>query len=321
MSKVLKAPFPYFGGKSTVAQEVWKRFGKVNNYVEPFFGSGALLLANPNRGITETVNDKDHFLANFWRAVKHDPEAVAYYADKPVSEVDLNVNHYWLITEGAYLIRNIEVDRHLFDAEVAGLWLWGACSWIAKGWCAGNGSWIIKNGEWVKSAGEGIKRQLPHLGDRGKGINRRLSKQSTRRDFIQQWMTALAERMRDVRITCGDWSRIVGFSATLKRGKTAVFLDPPYSEDAVRDKSVYKEESSTVAHDCKEWAIEQGETPNMLIALCGYEHEHTFPDNWVKYRWSTRGGYSNQNRKGNDNRYKECIWFSPNCKNTQSGFF
>ncbi len=37
----LKAPFPWFGGKSRVAPDVWARFGDVANYVEPFFGGGA----------------------------------------------------------------------------------------------------------------------------------------------------------------------------------------------------------------------------------------------------------------------------------------
>ena len=40
----LRAPFPWFGGKSRVAPLVWDRFGDVPNYVEPFFGSGAVLL-------------------------------------------------------------------------------------------------------------------------------------------------------------------------------------------------------------------------------------------------------------------------------------
>jgi hypothetical protein len=31
----LVAPFPYFGGKRTIADEVWKRLGDVKNYVEP----------------------------------------------------------------------------------------------------------------------------------------------------------------------------------------------------------------------------------------------------------------------------------------------
>lgn len=38
----LKAPFPWFGGKSRVAPLIWARFGEVRNYVEPFAGSLAV---------------------------------------------------------------------------------------------------------------------------------------------------------------------------------------------------------------------------------------------------------------------------------------
>ena len=39
----LSAPFPWFGGKRQVADEVWSAFGDVVNYVEPFAGSLAVL--------------------------------------------------------------------------------------------------------------------------------------------------------------------------------------------------------------------------------------------------------------------------------------
>jgi hypothetical protein len=35
----LKAPFPWFGGKSRVAPLVWERFGDIAVYAEPFAGS------------------------------------------------------------------------------------------------------------------------------------------------------------------------------------------------------------------------------------------------------------------------------------------
>ena len=38
---------PVVWGKSRVADLVWKRFGDTPNYVEPFFGSGAVLLKRP----------------------------------------------------------------------------------------------------------------------------------------------------------------------------------------------------------------------------------------------------------------------------------
>lgn len=47
-SPKLKAPFPWFGGKARVASMVWERFGaEIGNYMEPFFGSGAVLLGRP----------------------------------------------------------------------------------------------------------------------------------------------------------------------------------------------------------------------------------------------------------------------------------
>ena len=80
----MKSPYPWFGGKARIADLVWSRFGAVKNYVEPFFGGGAVLLNRPQpfRG-PETVNDINGFLANFWRSVQADPDAVANYADWP----------------------------------------------------------------------------------------------------------------------------------------------------------------------------------------------------------------------------------------------
>jgi site-specific DNA-adenine methylase len=46
----MKAPFPWFGGKSRAAHLVWERFGNVPNYVEPFAGSLAVLLSRPGTG-------------------------------------------------------------------------------------------------------------------------------------------------------------------------------------------------------------------------------------------------------------------------------
>ena len=70
----MKSPFPYFGGKRKVAAEAWAALGDVDSYAEPFAGSLAVLLERPlwHQGRTETVNDADHYLANFWRALRAD---------------------------------------------------------------------------------------------------------------------------------------------------------------------------------------------------------------------------------------------------------
>ena len=66
-------------------------------YVEPFAGSLACLLARPTGGgAREIVCDLDGGIANFWRAVEADPDAVAYWADHPSIHHDLTARHKWL---------------------------------------------------------------------------------------------------------------------------------------------------------------------------------------------------------------------------------
>jgi DNA adenine methylase len=318
----LRAPFPWFGGKSTVAEIIWQRFGDVPNYVEPFFGSGAVLLARPHAPKTETINDKDHFVANFWRAVKHDPDAVAHWADWPVNETDLHARHYWLVTEGAARIAAIEGDPDVYDAQVAGWWVWGACSWIGSSWCSGRGPWQWGADGWAKAdmaegdSGQGINRQRPHLWA-PMGFNKTLPNGVSRGQFIRDWLTTLADRLRDVRVCVGDWSRVCGPSVTDRHGMTAVFLDPPYADTATRTENLYTTDCLSVAHDVRAWAIEQGGNPLMRICLAGYEGEHELPGEWVSVAWRAHGGFANQcddqDGLGRRNASRERLWFSPHC--------
>lgn len=324
----LKAPFPWFGGKSRVAHIVWDRFGNVPNYVEPFFGSGAVLLARPNAPGIETVNDRDCMLANFWRALQHDPDEVAYHADNPVNEADQHARHLWLVHQEEFRER-MKVDPDFYDAKVAGYWVWGQCIWIGSGWCSVE---LPHLGD----AGKGVNRQLPHLGNAGTGVHRKLphlgdagtgdvcvsdpTSGTRSHASIVAYMRELAERMRRVRVCCGDWSRVCGPSPTVKLGITGVFLDPPYAAEADRAE-LYSTEDFSVAHDVRQWAIENGDNPELRIALCGYEGEHAMPDTWECVAWKARGGYGSQgNGRGRDNAGRERIWFSPHCLKPPSLF-
>lgn len=133
MQNNLKAPFPYFGGKSKIADVVWQRFGIVSNFVDPFFGSGAMLLKAPwPAERTETVNDIDGLLCNFWRALQADPEAVAAAADWPVSELDLHARHRWLVDRRSE-VEKLIADPAYYDVKAAGWWVWGISQWIGSG--------------------------------------------------------------------------------------------------------------------------------------------------------------------------------------------
>jgi DNA adenine methylase len=330
----LKAPFPYFGGKSRVAEIVWDRFGDVPNYIEPFFGSGAVLLNRPTDPRIETVNDLDCMVANFWRALQHDPDKVAWYADNPVNEVDQHARHLWLCSQEEFR-EVMKVDPDFYDSKIAGWWVWGQCIWIGAGWCAkqlphlGNaGTGVHRKRPHLGNAGKGINRQRPHLGNAGKGINRQLPHlgnagtgdiasdltSGTRSGQLLSYMRDLAERLRSVRVCCGDWQRICGPSVTVKHGITGVFLDPPYADEAERTSNLYAQDSGDVAHAVREWAIGMGSDTRARIALCGYDGEHVMPADWECIAWKAHGGYGSQgNGQARENSAKERIWFSPHC--------
>lgn len=323
MAEVLKAPFPYFGGKRKAAETVWPAFGVVDNYVEPFAGSAAMLLAAPpDAARIETINDFDGFVANFWRALAHDPDAVAHAADWPVNEVDLMARHSWLVRHRAPITEQLCADPAWYDARSAGWWVWGACNWIGSGWCSGTGPWVHDGERIVRadsdagrginrklphlSAGQGINRQLPHLGDAGRGS------EHPRTVFIRDWMRELHERLRDVRVTCGDWGRVVKDSITTYNGLTAVFLDPPYTKGDMDYSAGGMGQG--IADDVRQWCAANGHNPKLRIVLCGHagEHDALLQQGWHTRAWKAGGGYA-RTEEAVANRKSETLWCSPHC--------
>ena len=329
----LQAPFPWFGGKRKVADLVWVRFGEVKNYVEPFYGSGAVLLGRPVVSGIETVNDLDGFVANFWRSVKLKPDETAEWADQPVNENDLHARHVWLLKQKERLSDMLCGDPDYCDPRVAGWWAWGISCWIGSGFCSGNGPWwpdetgalskssagqgVNRQLPYLGSAGQGVNRQLPHLGNAGQGVNRQLPHLGNAGlgvNRLSGWFYALSERLRFVRVCSGDWSRVCGPSVTTKLGLTGVFLDPPYADTSNRAEGLYAQDSMSVAHDVREWAIENGTNPLLRIALCGYEGEHVMPEDWECVAWNAGQGYGSQKTDGRtENGKRERVWFSPAC--------
>lgn len=333
----LAAPFPYFGGKANACEQVWEAFGDVDNYVEPFAGSAAMLLGAPEGKRIATINDADGFVANFWRSIAKCPEDVAHHADWPCNEVDLFARHSWLVRQSASLTERLHSDPDWFDVKIAGWWCWGACNWIGSGWCAGTGPWVHDGENIVDSrklphlgnAGQGINRKLPHLGDAGKGINRQLPflgghKSQTgmginkktdgmpRRAYIMEWFGKLHERLRDVRVTCGDWSRVVKDSVTTRHGLTGVFLDPPYTNGAM-DYAVGGV-GGDLAMQVQAWCALNGNDKNLRIVLCGHagEHDALLAHGWHTRTWTARKGYALTD-EAIKNSASETLWCSPNC--------
>lgn len=342
VSDELRAPFPWFGGKRRVAERVWPRLGDVRTYNEPFAGSLAVLLARPHAPRVETVNDLDCYLANFWRALQHDPEGVAFHADGPVNEADLHARHRWLVDHRP---EQVMTDPEYFDVQIAGWWVWGQCLWIGSGWCQ-RPEWTgrVNVGrrargiltEQYDHGGTGVHRRWQGGGQGGgSGVHApRLSQQTpelrgdsgatgsgvvamSRSGGLYDYMHRLAVRLRRVRVCCGDWRRVLTPSVTTYVGTCGVFLDPPYSHE-LRERC-YSEDHD-ISTDVRAWALENGDNPDFRIALCGYDGEHVMPDSWECVPWRAHGGYS-RTARGVANRSRERIWFSPHCLRPSDSLF
>lgn len=184
-----------------------------------------------------------------------------------------------------------------------------------------------------RGQGRGVSRQLPQLsgdsGAAGRGIH------SLANTGVENWLQSLAERLRRVRVCCGDWSRVVGPSVTSVIGLTGVFLDPPYDMRVVSGKKLtgrdgaaptdklYENHDNEISAAVRTWAIENGDNPLLRIAVCGYSGEHEFPDTWEVVKWKANGGFGNQNQNTNGaaNAHRERIWFSPHCRRPSDGLF
>ena len=166
---------PYYGGKAQWAEDVWARLGKVTVYVEPFAGSLAVLLASPPHQ-REIVCDTNGHICNFWRALRQDPEAVAYHADYPTFHQDLTARHTWLVQWAREHAALLPQDPDWYDPRAAGWWAWGISNWIGGGWCQDDtpGGQIPSvhptgGGKGLQAQRVNLPDQIPHVNPRGGG--------------------------------------------------------------------------------------------------------------------------------------------------------
>lgn len=325
----MKAPFPYFGGKSRIAADVWKLLGDPKMYIEPFFGSGAVLLNRPatkQPTPLEIINDADGHIANVWRALQADPEAVAKVCDWPCNHADLSARKRFFCAGENDLLQKLIADPEFYDVKMAGYWIWAASHWIGRG--------LTRQGaipQLARNAGVG---QVSHLtSNKGIGIRAHLYNkgvgnvlptpspdrhvQEPYADHVYIWFRQLSERLRYVKVVCGDWSRVCGGNWQADNGPCGIFFDPPYTHEG-RDNDIYNKDCGQVAHDVRDWCLARGDNPKLRIVLAGYweEHQALLQAGWRAQKWKALGGYSKQGKKGTRgeaNAHRETLFISPHC--------
>ena len=330
----MKAPFPYFGGKMMIADKVWAALGNPRHYIEPFFGSGAVLLAREKYNpitMTETVNDKDGHICNVWRALQADPDGVAKLADWPVNHADLSARKRVINASTENMTARLIADDTYYDIKIAAYWIWAASCWIGSGLTRPYAMPNISNG------GKGIHAigKIPHISHGGKGIHAigkmpHLSGGGMVTDpyntTIYETFRKLSERLRYVRVVCGDWKQVCGGNWQDDLGAVGIFFDPPYSDTAKRYDNLYAKDSLSVAHEVRDWCLARGKLPTYKIVLAGYyeEHDTLLNHGWTVIKWKAGGGYGKI--KGTEetgelrNRHREALFLSPYCKRDDDMF-
>lgn len=327
----MKAPFPWFGGKSRAASVVWEALGDPSHYVEPFAGSLAVLLNRPHESgrpyYAETVNDADGLLVNAWRSIQWHPEETAQHANWPVMEADIHARHCALMKwRQEQNLERLMGSPEWCDPKMAGWWLYGLSAWIGSGWCGGGPWGVDDTGKINKDVDGLVSRKMPHLRSNGQGVH-----SPVYRNRLVEWFSELSRRLRYVRIVNGDWSRVVTTGASkilnvrISQGVCGVFLDPPYASTAKRKDNLYAVDSLSVAHDVREWALSHGEDAAYRIVVAGFEGEHgdAFQRaGWREVEWFTNGfltgGMGNTRKNGIHQQRRERLWCSPTCLQPQS---
>jgi len=328
---------PWYGGKRRWVDSVWSHLVAPDEqpavYAEPFAGSLALLLAAPWVAKREVVCDTDGLICNFWRALRDDPEAVAYWADWPTIHQDLTARHRALLEWRREHVMRLSEDADFSDAKMAGWWVWGLSSWIGGGWCIERDA-PNKQMPFVDNrlGGQGVQVQrdrVPHIDHRygGKGVQvqrgqmpfvhnslggRGVQVQRTTRPALLEWFRALSERLHRVVVLNRSWESaltptVLGDTSTCTNtGPICIVLDPPYLT-AQRHTGLYGSDadgsSDDVARASFEWAVAHGD--RYRIAYFAHEGDFQVPEGWASETKSF-GLRSNRDKQ-------DMVMYSPAC--------
>ena len=291
----IRLPIPYYGGKFGAAPLIERAMGPIVNLVIPFGGSLGCLLGRSEPARVETANDKDGLIVNAWRAIQLDPFAVADACAMPVHEVTLHAVHRQLLDERLSLTERLRADPKAYDVQAAAYWLWGRSTWLGGGWCIER-----RRPRSNKPSG----RLALRGGDTGPGLGQGVLSSKVR-DDLPRYFAGLADRLRHVRLTCGEWTCVLSDAVTTRHGITGVYLDPCYALSTGRKPQLYGIDEPQQSEFVRAWALEHGEHPRLRVVLSGLADEHAELEQhgWSVITW----------------RGRERLWLSPRCRLAEFG--
>lgn len=277
MATALNQPLKIHGGKNYLAKKIVALMPRHLNYVEPYAGGLAVLLARdtddeslwlpPHKGVSEVVNDINSNLTNFWQVLKHWTTFEAFYRIMevtPFSEVEYRTA--------------ITLLRHTNESDIL-----KACYFFVA--C----------------------RQS--LAGRMKGFTG-ITKTRTRarmNNEVSAWLTAVEglptvhERLKRVLVLNREALDVIQQFDT---PESLQYLDPPYLSETRKSPDVYAHEMTKEQHTDLLDTIQQCKCK---IMLSGYPSEmyNTALKNWNQHTFDIANHSAGGKKK---ERKQETLW-------------
>lgn len=266
-------PLKYHGGKSKLADRIVALMPPHVQYVEPYFGGGAVLLRKDPEGVAEVVNDLHGGLVAFWRVLA-DPAQFAEFRRRveavPFSEQEFNRARRadeWRAAIDDYGARPVEEAVDFFVH---------------------------------------CRMSLAGRMDSFTGVTRSRRRRGMQAE-VSAWITAVDglpavhARLRRVLILCRPAHQVV---ASMSGPDTLIYMDPPYMKGARASPSVYDHEMTDEQHADM---LDQACASTCRVMISGYStplYEHRLME-WNRHTFdlpnSAAGGASKRTMT-------ECLW-------------
>lgn len=274
-----RSPFPWFGGKQKLADEIIALFPAHSVYVEVFGGGASVLLSKPPSAL-DVYNDRDEGLVNFFRCLRDEPERLV-----PLLELTPYSRSEWERAKTGWWKEEDPVER--------------ARQWYVVA-SQSFGAMVSRdrhpNGERAHGRGWGGERL-------GRMHLNRAASTANRIDNVWRFV----QRMRLVQIECLDWRSCL---ERYDHEDCVFYLDPPYVA-ATRRAGGYEHELSDGDHA---ELVERVLSLEGVAIVSGYDHpiyDELVIGGFARHEFdvlSTAGQRSVDTKR---DRRLEVVWASP----------
>ena len=206
----MRAVLKYPGSKWNIAEQLVNLIPPHHSYVEPFFGSGAVLFNKPISDI-ETVNDLDSDVTNLFQCIQRDSERLSRLVmTTPFSREEYNKQ--FEIPEGAIYTDSFE----------------RAANFLIKCW-----------------QGHGFRTNGYKVGWKNDVVGREKAYALWNWYRLPEWIIDIAERLRMVQIENRPALEVI---KRFNHDEVFMYIDPPYLL-SIRTGKQYKHEMTDEGHE------------------------------------------------------------------------